>query len=269
MGAKKGIAPYKMSLFVDVHCHLDLLLDIDSVIARASSAGLKVIIAAGVDPVSNRKVLELAARFPLVKASLGLYPIDALVNEVATGEFHAHPIGFDIDEEIGFMRKNSAKIIAIGEAGLDYKTGKNKEEQRGLFEKQIELAKSLDKPIIVHSRKAEAECVEMLESSGIKKVLLHCFCGSKALVKRAYSNGWYFSVPTNVVRSEQFQIMVKSVDISHLLTETDAPCLSPFKGQSNEPAFIVEAVKKIAELKGMDQTEAGNIVFMNYERLFL
>lgn len=258
-----------MSLLVDVHCHLDLLEDIDSVIERARSSGVKAIIAAGVDPSSNRKVLALAGRFPVVKASLGIYPVDALQNEVVSGEFCSDIKSFDVEAELEFIRQNSEKIIAVGEAGLDYKTGKNHAEQQSLFEKQILLAKSLDKPIIVHSRNAEAECVEVLESIGFRKVLLHCFCGSKALFKRAYSNGWYFSVPTNVVRSEQFQEMVKYVDISRLLTETDSPYLSPFRGQRNEPAFVIEAVKKIAEIKGMDPIEVEKIIFMNYERLFL
>jgi TatD DNase family protein len=261
-----------MSLFVDVHCHLDykkLLDDVEGVIKRAREAGLKAIITNGINPGTNRLSLELAKRFDIVKASLGIYPKDALKNEVIAMQ---DPIGltdFDVDEELSFIERHKQQIIAVGEVGLDYQTGNKRLEQKKLFEKMISFAEKIDKPIIVHSRKAEEDCVNILESSRLKKVVMHCFSGRFSLVKRICDREWYLSIPTNVVRSEHFQKIIREVNLSRLLTETDAPYLSPFKDKTNEPAFIVEAVKKIAEIKQMDQKEVENNIFYNYERLFL
>ena len=247
-------------MLVDVHCHLDFCKDADKVVENAVNAGVKVIVTSGVSAETNKKALEYAGMYDIVKCSLGLYPPDALTKE--TGEV------VDVDEVIEFIKSNKEKVIAIGEVGLDYKEGKDKQLQKDAFLKMIKLAKELDKPLVVHSRKAEKDVVDMLEESGYKKVVLHCFCGKKNLVKRAADNGWFFSIPTNIVRSEQFQDLVKEVNINQLLTETDAPFLSPYPGKSNEPAFVIESVKKISEIKGFTVEETMKTLFMNYRRLF-
>ncbi|MFH0978074.1 MAG: TatD family hydrolase [Candidatus Woesearchaeota archaeon] len=252
-------------MLIDIHCHLDHKFpDIEEVIERARKSGVSIINTNGIDPKTNRIALKLAARFDIVKASLGIYPPDALRNEV--GE---ELEGFSIDEEIKFIEKNKEKIIAIGEVGMDFQTGTEKQEQKELFFKMIALAEKTNKPIIVHSRKAYLECVEMLESSRAKKVVMHCFMGNFGLVKRIADNLWYFSVPTSIVRSEHFQKLVKEVDLSRLFTETDAPYLSPFADTRNEPAFVEESIKKIAQIKGMDKIEVENNIYLNYGRLFL
>jgi TatD DNase family protein len=259
-------------LLVDAHCHLDHVLfkdDLDQVIERAKSAGVKAIITSGINPESNRKALSLANKYNIIKVSLGMYPVDALAKEIEVGEYPMQPNVFDVDEELKFIEQNKDKCVAIGECGLDYHwiKGKNK-EQKELFSKIISLVEKLKKPIIVHTREAEADAVEMLESSKITKIILHCFSGKKALVKRAYEHGWHFTIPTNIVRSHHFQGIVKLVNISQLLTETDAPYLSPFKEKKNEPAFVIETIKKIAEIKKMDTEEVANNIYMNYQRLF-
>ena len=114
----------------------------------------------------------------------------------------------------------------------------------------------------------KVEVVEMLESSKLKNIILHCFCGRKHLVKRAAENGWNFSIPPIIVRLEQFQIMAELVNISQLLTETDSPYLSPYPGKRNEPAFVAETIKKIAEIKKFEAEEVANNIFMNYQNIF-
>lgn len=253
-------------ILVDVHAHLDWkdFKDLDEVIERAKLAGVKAIISAGVDPKSNRQVLEIAKRYDIVKAALGIYPPDALGRETNTENL------VDIDKEIEFITLNRSKIIAIGEIGLDYKSeDADKEMQKHVFVNQLRLAKKLNLPIIVHSRKAELEVIEILEKEGMKKVVLHCFSGKTSLIKKAICLGWSFSIPTNVVKSEQFQNLVKIVPLPQLLTETDSPFLSPFQGKRNEPAFVAESVKKIAEIKKLDQLEAANIIYSNYQNMFL
>lgn len=249
-------------ILIDVHCHLDLLDDLDSVILRAKKAGVKVIVFNGINAKSNLKVLEISEKYDIVKAALGIYPPEALLKEENIEQ------DFDIDSEIKFIRDNKDKIIAIGEIGLDYSTDADKTEQKELFRKMIRLGLKLDKPLIVHSRKAEEDVIKILEEEKAKKVVLHCFSGRKSLIKKADSLGYYFSIPTNIVRAENFQSMVKEVNINQLLTETDAPYLSPFKGKKNEPSFVIEAVKKIASIKGFEVEEVANNIFMNYQRLF-
>lgn len=253
-----------MTLLVDVHCHLDfkgLVERLDEIIENAKKAGLKAIISSGITPETNKKVLEIASKYDIVKPSFGLYPMDALEREGKENKF-------DVDKELEFWQKNKDKFISIGEVGLDYFNGKDKVMQKSVFEKVLEIAKKLDKTVIIHSRKAELDAIDILESSGIKKVIMHCFSGRKHLVKRAYDLGYYFSIPTNVVRLQQFQDMVKEIDINHLFCETDAPFLSPFKDKINEPAFVFESYKKIAEIKGMTLEEVEKNVWMNFERLF-
>ncbi len=246
-----------MNLLIDTHCHLEHFTpdDLEQVINNAKNCGLKIMLSSGVNPDTNRKTLEIAKKYDIVKPALGVYPG---LNDI------------NIDEEIDFIEKNKDKIIAIGEIGLDYTEGKEEHlrQQILIFQKLIGLAKKMNKPVIVHSRKAEEDAINVLESSAHKKVLLHCFSGKKRLVKKASDLGYYFSIPTNVVRAQNFQIMAKEVNINQLFCETDSPYLSPFKDKRNEPAFVIESYKKIAELKGISLEEVINNVWVNFQKLF-
>ncbi|KHO46788.1 MAG: TatD DNase family protein [archaeon GW2011_AR3] len=252
-----------MGLLVDVHAHLDsekFKTDLDEVMERARNAGLKHIVSNGLDAKSNRRVLELAGKYGEIKAALGIYPIEAL--KLRDDE---------IDAEIGFIRQNKGKIIGIGEVGVDYhwdKTPEGHARQKGIFSKFISLAREIDVPLIVHSRDAEADTVDILEHEGCKKVVMHCFGGSMELVERIEKNRWVLSIPANVVVSGHFQKIVKKVSITQLLTETDAPYLGPERGKRNEPANVSGAVKKIAELKGMTEEETAKNIYMNYQKSF-
>ncbi len=254
-------------LLVDVHAHLDypeLLGRIESVIDRAEKAGVKAIIANGLELKSNKVVLELAQRFEIVRPAIGLYPVDALVKEIPEiGEIK-------IEKEFEFLEKHKKNIVAFGEIGLDFvsSTEEERELQKKVFKKILAISKEADVPVIVHSRKAEKEAIEVMESMHMKKVVLHCFSGRKSLIKRAAENGWFFSVPPNIVRATHFQSLVALVSINQLLTETDAPFLSPYKDKINEPAYVAEAVKKISEIKELNIDEVENIIFKNYMRLF-
>lgn len=244
-------------MYIDVHCHLDLCKDIEEVIEHARKAGIGVIIANGVDFETNRKILELSRKFNILKAALGIYPIDALKMSDK-----------GINEEIDFIRKNKENIVAIGEVGLDFKESNERKKQKETFLKFINLAKELNKPIIVHSRKAEDDCVEILETAMMKKVIMHCFSGKLKLVKRIAENAWFLSVPGIVSYSSQFQQIVKETPIENLLCETDAPYLHPLREQNNEPANVIFSYKTIAQIKGLDLKEVENKIEKNYKRLF-
>lgn len=241
-------------MFIDVHTHLtDKAFDTDrkEVIERS---GCVALINNGYSAADNRATLALAKKYPLVKKAFGLHPDQAWnLSEK------------EVDEEIVWIRKH--KPVGIGEIGLDF-LYENHEKQITAFKKFISLALELDLPMIVHSRKAEKEVLDVLEDMHAKKVILHCFSGKLKLVDRAEKLGYFFSIPCIVVHSLHFQELVKRVSITKLLTETDAPFLSPIKGERNEPKYIPKTVAKIAEVKGMDEKEVENSIFANYQRLF-
>jgi len=247
--------------FIDVHCHLDLCEDIDKVLEKADKSDVKIVLANGVNPKSNRLVLSIAEKYSKeckVLPAFGLYPIDALkLNEN------------EITEEIEFIRKNKEKIYALGEVGMDFKEdNENHKKQIELFEKIIGLAEEIDKPLIVHSRKAEKECIEILEKLRAKKVIMHCFCGKLNLVDRIIKNNWFLTIPTNVKSSEHFQKVIEIVPIENLFCETDSPFLHPDKLRNNEPTNVVVPYQKIAEIKKMELGAVKQKIFDNFLKVF-
>lgn len=259
-------------MLVDVHAHLDSpeMEDMDAVIERARNAGVKAVVTAGINRESNRNALALAEKYDIVHAALGIYPMDALKKEIEGVDYNVQNQDFDVDAEIEFIRQNKDRIIAVSECGLDYvnSDAEERKQQVEVFEKQIALAQDIKKPIIVHSRKAESDVIDILQGAGAEKVILHCFCGRKGLIKKAEEAGFYFSVPTNIVRAHNFQHLVDKVNLGRILTETDSPWLSPFRDKVNEPAFVAESVKKIAEIKGLTLEETAKNIYMNYQKLF-
>lgn len=260
---------------VDVHCHLnhkELRDSLDEIIARAKKAGVKAIIVSGTNTLSNQDVLEMAKKDKIIKVSLGIHPIDALgLSEGETG-ISKQKGKIDLEREFKFIETHKDQIVSIGEVGLDFHWDKSHHpEQRDIFRRIIRFAIRIKKPIVVHTWDAEEECLNILEEEIKNKeipVVLHCFSGRKSLISKAKNLGDYFSVPPSIVRLGNFQTLVKKVDLKQLLTETDAPWQTPFKGQLNEPAFVVGTVKKIAEIKKISPEEAAEQIWENYQRVF-
>ncbi len=245
---------------VDVHAHLDVAWagpGVTGVLERAQEAGLVAIVANGTGPASNRRVLELAKTYAIVVPALGVYPLDAL--GMADDAF---------DEELRFIRDQQP--LAIGEIGLDFKDGRAGEEKMTrCFVALVSLARKLDLPILVHSRKAERETIEVIESLGHEKVILHCFSGKMSLVRRAVEHGWAFSIPAIARRSQHFQKVIELTPMEQLLTETDSPFLPPDPSmEQNEPAFVREGVRAIAGIKGMHEEAVADAIFSTYRKLF-
>lgn len=262
-------------LLTDVHAHLDhrrFSQDLEKVIDRARKAEVKAIVAQGLNHESNLKVLRMANKYPdIVKAALGLYPIDATnirIRREFAATFHRES-HTNVDETLDFIRKMKDQVFVIGEVGIDLKYSDDLKTQQQNFEKVIQLAKLIQKPLSVHARQAESATVEQLISSGYKKVYMHSFMGSRTVMKRVADAGFYFSIPTIIARNEQFQTLAHMVNIDQLLTETDSPYLPHIPKKRNEPAYVVQAVRKIAEIKKVDAEETANSLFANYQRLFL
>lgn len=250
-------------LYADVHAHLDLFSrdELEGILERSRAAGVKAIITSGINVYSNRAAIRLSGEHSMVKPALGLYPSESL--KLSDDE---------IDAEIGFIRSNKESIAAIGEVGLDYHEtaeAAGRLRQKRIFAMQVELAARIGKPLIVHSRKAEDDAVELLISQSANRVVMHCFMAKMKTVKRAVDAGFYFSIPCIIKTSPNFRKLAEVVPLNRLLTETDAPFLSPVKGRKSEPSMVAETVRIIAKIKGITPEDASNIIFSNYQKLLL
>lgn len=219
-------------MFVDIHCHLDALEDPEQAVLRAKKAQVSLIITNGLNYENNTQAIALSSRFPSVKAALGLYPNDAaaLLQE---------------EREKVYEQIRSSNPIAIGEIGLDYYHDDTKQsEMKQAFHELLTLAEELKKPVIVHSRKAEQDVLSILSSYDVVADL-HCFGGSLKLARQGIDAGHYFSIPTSVVRATHFQRLTQETPAEQLLSETDAPWMSP-DDEPNEPAKVVVGVQAMA-----------------------
>ena len=261
---------------IDIHAHLEssqFKKDLKETINRAKKSGVTTIINSGVNPETNRKTLELSKKYNIIKSSFGIYPIDAIVKEIESGKEN-FPRGikpFEVDRELDWIEKHRNNCVAIGEVGLDYnwqEFTKHKNSQIKNFEKTITLAKKIEKPLIIHSRKAELDAIAILEKHQCKNVVMHCFNGKKSLIKRGIENGWLFSVPPVITRLEHFKMLVKMVPLKQLLTETDSPYLSPVAETRNEPANIAITIKEIAKIKNLDEEKIAEQIFNNAKKIF-
>jgi len=245
--------------YVDVHCHLDDKSfdgDRDKVVERARNV---IILCAGQEPESNRKVLALASTYSNLRACLGLHP-----------EFVPDLTDEQIEAEINFIRKVTDKVVAISEIGLDYywiRDESQRRRTREVFRTMLDLAEKLKLPVIVHSRGATGEVLK--EVSQFKyPVILHSFPGSLEEIEIAISRGHYLSVAPSIYRSKQKQDLVKAVPLERLLTESDAPVLGIKKDERNEPSNVTKVVAKIAELKGIEEIYVREALMNNFKRMF-
>jgi TatD DNase family protein len=242
-------------MITDVHAHLDFLSE-NKLKEIQDNPKIKLVVTNSVNMKSNKKNLELSKKYSKIKWAAGLYP-----------EENLPPNDFIFLSKL--IEENKSQVIAIGEIGMDFSHElPDKQLQKEIFKKQLELAKQLNVPAIIHTRKAEKEVIDILEEFSYPKIILHCFSGNFKLVKKAIELGYYFSIPTNIVRAEHFQKAIQLIPKNKILTETDSPYLSPFKEKQNEPAFISESIKKIAGIWKIIEEEVEKIVESNFEKLF-
>ncbi len=245
---------------VDTHTHIcDSSFDTDraEVLQKASEAGVAAIIAVAEDLADARRNLELADRYPMVQPAAGLYP--TIIDLGMAEQMHT------------FIRNERAKLVAIGEVGLDFwviKEEPRKELQKEILKGFIDLSKELDLPLNIHSRSAGRHAVSLLLEGGACRVQMHAFDGKASAALAAVEAGFFFSIPPSVVRSRQKQKLVKHLPLSCLLVETDSPVLGPDPRQRNEPANVIIAIKAIAELKGIAEEAVMEAVGENTRRLY-
>lgn len=223
----------------------------------ARRSGIVHMINSGVDISTNARSLELSEKYDFISATLGLSP--------NTLESIKKP---ELDMLFGQIEKNAHLAAGIGEAGLDYYHCKNapgRERQAEVFSRVINLAKSLDKPLVIHSRDAEQPALEMVKN--LDKVVFHCYSGSISTMKEAIDRGFYISLATNVCRSGHHQILARNVSLDRLLVETDSPFLSP-RGGRNEPSFVLDSIRLIARIRGLEAQELARMTAENTKRIY-
>lgn len=261
-------------MFVDVHAHLihpTFAGREDEIAQRAADAKVTRVIVNGLEPVSNRAVLELCARHHNLLPALGIYPVDAIARRLdreAWPHTWAPPAPFDPDAEVDFIASVAKDLVAIGECGLDaYWDTAHLDEQERVLRRLIEVALAADKPLILHTRKAEERTFSILKEMGVTRADFHCFGGKLKLAVSIAEAGYHLSIPPVVVRAESFQRMVQKLPIESLLTETDCPYMGP-DSETNEPAKVPIGVERMAALRNLTIDEMAEKLRANFEYLF-
>lgn len=263
--------------YVDAHAHLihpAFLGEEDATAERAAAAGLEVVIVNGLEPRSNRAVLELCRRHAHLRPALGIYPVDAIARQIdraAWGHPFEPPAPFDTDAEIAFIDEvgGTGELIAIGECGLDaHWVSDRMAEQERVLVALCEVAMRHGLPVILHTRKAEERTLAILQELGVEKADFHCFGGKLKLAQRIAEAGYYLSIPPVVERGESFQRMAAKLPLERLLTETDCPYMGPDKEGRNEPAFVPRGIAAMAKARGIAPDAMAEAVRENFRRLF-
>ena len=227
---------------IDTHAHLDALEEPDAAVGRASEAGVTRVITVGTGIESCRAALRIAAAHDGVHAALGIDP-----HQAAGAEPDRLP---ELRALLGHR-----KAVAVGETGLDYHYGADrKAEQRRLFEAQLELARELELPVVIHTREANDDTAAILAGHD-GTVVMHCF-SEPGLLAAGLERGWYFSFAGNVTypKAAELREAAAAVPADRILAETDSPYLSPqpLRGKRNEPAHVVHTVAALADARGED-----------------
>lgn len=249
--------------FIDAHGHItnDDYDNVKEVIQNAIEAGVKTMICSSSDLSSSRNAVALAKEYDCVYANAGIHP--ECVNDLDESAL----------QEIESLAKEK-KVVAVGEIGLDYHTSKDfVEKQKEFFIRQIEIANKLNLPIVVHSREAMGDTIEILQKHPPKKPsLMHCYNGSLESAQILMKLGFSFSVGGLVTfkNAKNVQEVIKNLPIENILLETDCPYMTPvpFRGQRNEPKNVVYTADAIANLKGMTMEEVALRTTENSKRLF-
>ncbi|MEG9534020.1 YchF/TatD family DNA exonuclease [Mannheimia indoligenes] len=252
---------------IDSHCHLDSLdyetrhKNIDEVIENAKARGVHHFLSVCTTVGRFEAMKNLTSHRNEVSLSCGVHPLNV----------EDEP--FDYDKLFEFAQ--DPKVVAIGETGLDYHyTPETKALQQSLFVQQIEIANKLNKPLIIHSRSARQDTMDMLEQNNAEKCggVLHCFTEDWTMAKRALDIGFYISISGIITfrNAEELRDVVRKVPLDRLLVETDSPYLAPipYRGKPNQPAYVRETCEYVATLKGVSTEEFARITTKNVQNLF-
>jgi TatD DNase family protein len=255
-----------MSILVDSHCHLDFpdfSADLDAIVERAAAAQVARIVSISTHVRRFDKLLEIAERFPNVYCSVGTHP------------HYAHE---ELDVTVAELVERSLypKVVAIGEAGLDYHYDFSPRDAQEIgFRRHIEAARATQLPLVVHAREADADIGRILEEEsgkGAFPAVLHCFTAGRELARRAVDLGFYigFTGILTFRKSDELRSIAAELPADRILVETDAPYLAPgkFRGKRNEPSYVTETAKVLADTRGVAFDDIARQTTENFFRLF-
>ena len=252
-------------MLIDSHCHLDMKdfdKDREAVIERARNNGIGRMVSIGVDLKSSLSALALARKYDFIHATVGCHPHDA---DACSSR--------DLKELASLARE--PEVVAWGEIGLDYyRNYSGKENQRSIFQRQLELANDAELPVIIHDRDAHEEVYAMLlkMGKGERKGIIHCFSGDRELAEAFIALGYYISIPGTVTYKNAVQVkeVAAAIPLDRMLVETDAPFLAPVpgRGKRNEPAFVVHTAREIAKLRDISFETLAEQTTQNAGRIF-
>ncbi len=258
---------YRNIMLIDSHCHLNFNAfdeDRTAVLARAKAAGIVAFVNPGTDLDDSQQVVNLAGAIPNLYAAVGFHPNAAAdFDEVALAQLRS--------------LAGRPKVVAVGEIGLDYYWDKAPHPvQRRVFEQQLELAKGLGQPVIIHQREAAEDTMAILRQWGAGQdhpgLVLHSFSGDQAMAEEAVALGFYLGIsgPLTFKNARDLPTIVTALPLERLLVETDAPFLAPhpFRGKRNEPAHVKLVAERIATLKGLTLAELSRRLTENTVALF-
>jgi len=253
-------------MLVDSHCHLDFsqLADrLDDVIARAAQADVRTMVTICTRVRKFPEVLAIAERHENIYCSLGTHP-----------HYADEETDVTLDELIRLAQH--PKVVAIGEAGLDYHYDNSpRRQQAESFRLQIAAARETGLPLVIHSRDADNDTAEILESEmakGAFSAVLHCFTAGRELAERGVAIGLYvsFSGVVTFKKSDELRAIARDIPLERLLVETDAPFLAPepMRGRGNEPAYVAHTASKLADIRGLEKIEIARATTANFFKLF-
>src|SRR5437660_8146416 len=252
-------------MLIDSHCHIDdprFNTDRAAMIQRARDAGIEHFVTIGCDLETSRAAVSLAQQHPFIAATVGVHPHEVKRIEITW-----------YDELRSLAR--SKGVVAYGEIGLDYHYDHSpREVQRQRFREQVQLARELGLPIVIHTREAQEDTITILKEEKASEVsgVFHCFSGDAWLAKDALDLGFYvaFSGVITFQSATMLRDIVKTVPLDRILVETDSPYLTPVphRGKRNEPAFVRHVAEKIAELHTLSVQEVEDATTQNTKRLF-
>lgn len=252
-------------MIFDTHAHYDderFDEDREELLKQLHRDGISYILNASASPESLEASLELAEKFPFVYAALGIHPHDA------------EKMDEELLNKIKILSKHE-KVVAIGEIGLDYYYDNSPRDiQRYWFERQIELAKELRLPIIIHDRDAHEDTVNILKKTDVKQVggIFHCFAGSAQMAVEMLKLNLYIAIggPVTFKNARKTIEVVEAVPLEKLLVETDSPYLSPepLRGKRNNSGNLVHIIRKIADIKGVSESLVAETTLMNAKKVF-
>ena len=247
-------------MFVDTHCHLyrSYYEDLDDVIEQIKESEIYRVINNGCDQKTNTEVLDLVSKYDLMYGALGIHPESA-------NEYTQEDLDF-VEEHI-----KDNKIIAIGEIGLDYYWVKdNKDKQKELFEYQLKLAEKYNIPVIVHSREATQDTIDILKKYKVKGII-HSFSGSYEVAQIYIKMGFLLGINGVITfKNCNLKDVIEKIDVSNIVLETDSPYLTPVpnRGKRNDPTKVMDIAIFIADIKGISIEELSKEINGNLGRLF-